>query len=99
MSPDSGPSAHAIAALLSLTGIALLAIYFLHSRDRRRCKLVAEPAASIATMGALLSGGHQEKNSPQARTPLLHDLDVTDKEEALEFKLRDWRFWLDEHGR
>jgi len=24
---------------------------------------------------------------------------VTDKEEELESKLRDWRFWLDEHGR
>jgi len=99
VSPESGPSAHVIAALLGLTGMALLAIYFVHSRERLRCKLIAEPAASIATTGALLSGWSEEKNSPQPRTPLLRDLDVTDTEEVLESKLRDWRFWLDEHGR
>jgi hypothetical protein len=90
--------------LTGVTGVTLLAVYIFHYRERRRCNLVAKPAASIAATGALLYDWQRKKSEDDklSRAPtgtLLEELNSTEAQAELESKLKGWQFWLDERGK
>jgi len=70
--PQSGPSAHTIAVLTSITGIILLGIFVVQARE-----VETKPAASIAGVAALLSG-----------TDFLKTLNLSSKDSVSEIESR-----------
>lgn len=104
----SGPSAHAIAALTGLTGLALLYIFHEHANEREKVAYLPKPPTNIAEFAPLVS--EQSETEPQQSATLTRESSQDPlitrnvsgqgwipngemgSEEMMKIKLNDWRF-------
>lgn len=92
--PNSGPSAHTLAVLTGITGIALLVIFSSHAAERSRVDCLPKPPASIAELAPLVS--YKKAGLHKTGQGWIPDGPRTEAE--LEASLKDWTFSL-EHGK